>query len=159
MTHACFPGSFDPLTMGHLDVVERSCSLFDKVTILVTHNPNKKGMFSPEERMQLIRDCTGHLDNVHVDLWSELLVNYTTEHGITTLIKGLRNSSDYNYERPMAQMNRRLSGVDTMFLLTDPQYGFTSSSLVKEVATYGGSVQGLVPDSVEKALLAKVQDR
>ncbi|WP_295624633.1 pantetheine-phosphate adenylyltransferase [uncultured Corynebacterium sp.] len=156
MTHACCPGSYDPLTSGHLDVIERTSRLFDEVTVLVTHNPNKSGMFTPEERMRLIRECTGHLDNVRVDSWSELLVDYTTEHGISTLVKGLRSAADYEYEVPMAQMNRRLSGVDTLFIEADPKFGHVSSTLMKEVVRYGGSVEGLVPDPVQAALRARL---
>lgn len=156
MTHACCPGSYDPLTSGHLDVIERTSALFDDVTVLVTHNPNKQGMFNPEERMRLIEECTGHLPNVRVDSWSELLVDYTTEHGILTLVKGLRSAMDYEYEVPMAQMNRRMSGVDTLFIEADPKYGHVSSTLMKEVVRYGGSVEGLVPEPVQKALRARL---
>lgn len=156
MTHACCPGSYDPLTSGHLDVIQRTAELFDEVTVLVTHNPNKSGMFTPEERMLLIEECTGHLDNVRVDSWSELLVDYTTEHGIKTLVKGLRSAMDYEYEVPMAQMNRRMSGVDTLFIEADPKYGHVSSTLMKEVVRYGGSVEGLVPDPVQAALRARL---
>ena len=156
MTHACCPGSYDPLTSGHLDVIQRTAELFDEVTVLVTHNPNKSGMFTPEERMRLIEECTGHLDNVRVDSWSELLVDYTTEHGIKTLVKGLRSEMDYEYEVPMAQMNRRMSGVDTLFIEADPKYGHVSSTLMKEVVRYGGSVEGLVPDPVQAALRARL---
>ena len=156
MTHACCPGSYDPLTSGHLDVIERTSALFDDVTVLVTHNPNKSGMFTPEERMDLIRQCTTHLGNVRVDSWSQLLVDYTTEHGILTLVKGLRSAMDYEYEVPMAQMNRRMSGVDTLFIEADPKYGHVSSTLMKEVVRYGGSVEGLVPEPVQKALRARL---
>lgn len=152
MTHACCPGSYDPLTSGHLDVIERASALFDQVTVLVTHNPNKKGLFTAEERMRLIVECTGHLGNVRVDSWTGLLVDYTTEHGIRTLVKGLRSAMDYEYEVPMAQMNRRMSGVDTLFIEADPKYGHVSSTLMKEVVRYGGSVEGLVPDPVHAAL-------
>lgn len=156
MTHVCCPGSYDPLTSGHLDVIERASVLFDEVTVLVTHNPNKSGMFTPEERMDLIRQCTTHLGNVRVDSWSQLLVDYTTAHGITGLVKGLRSAMDYEYEVPMAQMNRRMSGVDTLFIEADPKYGHVSSTLMKEVVRYGGSVEGLVPEPVQKALRARL---
>ncbi|MDO5731487.1 pantetheine-phosphate adenylyltransferase [Corynebacterium sphenisci] len=152
MTRACFPGSFDPVTMGHVDVARRACAQFEEVTMLVTHNPAKTGMFTPEERMRLIADSTPGLDNLRVDSWTGLLVDYTTAHGITVLVKGLRSALDYEYELPMAQMNRRLSGVETMFLLTDPRYGYTSSTLCKEVAGFGGDLTGLVPDPVAAAL-------
>lgn len=157
MTHVCCPGSYDPLTSGHLDVIERAAALFDQVTVLVTHNPHKSGMFTPEERMDLIRECTTHLGNVRVDSWSQLLVDYTTAHGITGLVKGLRSAMDYEYEVPMAQMNRRMSGVDTLFIEADPKYGHVSSTLMKEVVRYGGSVEGLVPDPVQEALRERLK--
>ena len=157
MTHVCCPGSYDPLTSGHLDVIERASVLFDEVTVLVTHNPNKSGMFTPEERIELIRQCTTHLGNVRVDSWSQLLVDYTTAHGITGLVKGLRSAMDYEYEVPMAQMNRRMSGVDTLFIEADPKYGHVSSTLMKEVVRYGGSVEGLVPEPVQEALRERLK--
>lgn len=157
MTHVCCPGSYDPLTSGHLDVIERASVIFDEVTVLVTHNPNKSGMFTPEERMDLIRQCTTHLGNVRVDSWSQLLVDYTTAHGITGLVKGLRSAMDYEYEVPMAQMNRRMSGVDTLFIEADPKFGHVSSTLMKEVVRYGGSVEGLVPDPVQEALRERLK--
>ncbi|ANE03894.1 pantetheine-phosphate adenylyltransferase [Corynebacterium crudilactis] len=153
---AVCPGSFDPITLGHLDIVTRAASQFEEVTILVTANPNKNtGLFTVEERMDLIRKSTAHLHNVKVDTWASLLVDYTTKHGITALVKGLRSSLDYEYELPMAQMNRRLTGVDTFFLLTDEKYGYVSSTLCKEVARFGGDVSGLLPDLVTQALIEK----
>ena len=138
---AVCPGSFDPVTMGHLDIFTRAASHFDEVVVLVTANPNKKsGLFTVDERMELIR---------------QLLVDYTTEHGISALVKGLRTALDYEYELPMAQMNRRLSGIDTFFLLTDEKYGYISSSLCKEVAKYGGDVSGLLPEPVVEAVKVK----
>lgn len=150
------PGSFDPVTMGHLDVFERASRQFEHVTVLVTHNPNKQGMFSVEERMQLIKDAAADLNNVDVDSWSGLLVDYTTRHGVTALVKGLRSGLDYEYELPMAQMNHRMTGLDTFFLLTDPKYGYISSTLSKEVARYGGDISGILPPNVVDALKAKL---
>lgn len=156
MTTAVCPGSFDPITNGHLDIVTRASRHFDEVVVLVTGNPTKtSGLFTVEERVELIREATGHLPGVRVDSWGGLLVDYTSAHHITALVKGLRSSLDYEYELPMAQMNRRLTGVDTYFLLTDEKYGYISSSLTKEVAKYGGDVTGLVPDTVREAMLAK----
>ncbi|WKD59392.1 pantetheine-phosphate adenylyltransferase [Corynebacterium caspium] len=153
MTKVVCPGSFDPVTVGHLDIFERAAAQFDEVTVLVTGNPAKpSGLFSIEQRMELISQSIKHLPNVKVDSWSGLLVDYTTAHGITALVKGLRSSLDYDYEVPMAQMNRRLSGVDTVFLMTDEKYGYVSSSLLKEVAKYGGDISGLVPPAVYKAI-------
>ncbi len=159
MTAAVCPGSFDPVTFGHLDIFSRASEQFEEVTVLVTGNPAKhSGLFSIEERMQLIREVTGHLPNVKVDYWAGLLVDYTTAHGVTALVKGLRSSLDYDYELPMAQMNRRLSGVETFFLMTDERFGYVSSSLCKEVVRYGGDVSGLVPEIVHEAMKAKLRE-
>lgn len=156
MTTAVCPGSFDPITNGHLDIVTRASRHFDEVVVLVTGNPTKtSGLFTIDERVDLIRATTAHLPGVRVDSWGGLLVDYTSAHGITALVKGLRSSLDYEYELPMAQMNRRLTGVDTYFLLTDEKYGYISSSLTKEVAKYGGDITGLVPDNVREAMLGK----
>ena len=153
---AVCPGSFDPVTMGHLDIFTRAASHFDEVVVLVTANPNKQsGLFSIDERMDLIRRATAHVPNISVDWWGGLLVDYTNEHGISALVKGLRTALDYEYELPMAQMNRRLSGIDTFFLLTDEKYGYISSSLCKEVARYGGDVSGLLPEQVVDAVKEK----
>lgn len=156
MTVAVCPGSFDPITNGHLDIVTRATRHFDEVIVLVTGNPTKtSGLFTIDERVALIREVTAGNPKVSVDSWGGLLVDYTTAHHVTALVKGLRSSLDYEYELPMAQMNRRLSGVDTYFLLTDEKYGYLSSSLTKEVAKYGGDVTGLVPDVVREAMLDK----
>lgn len=156
MTTAVCPGSFDPITNGHLDIVTRASRHFDEVVVLVTGNPTKtSGLFTIDERVELIREVIAHLPNVRVDSWGGLLVDYTSANHITALVKGLRSSLDYEYELPMAQMNRRLSGVDTYFLLTDEKYGYISSSLTKEVAKYGGDVTGLVPDTVREAMAEK----
>ena len=156
MTTAVCPGSFDPITNGHLDIVTRASRHFVEVVVLVTGNPTKtSGLFSIDERVELIREVIEHLPNVRVDSWGGLLVDYTSAHHITALVKGLRSSLDYEYELPMAQMNRRLTGVDTYFLLTDEKYGYISSSLTKEVAKFGGDVTGLVPDTVREAMAEK----
>jgi len=139
-----------------MDIFTRAARSFDEVTVLVTGNPNKQsGLFSIDERMDLIREVTSHIPNITVDTWGGLLVDYTTAHNIGALVKGLRSSLDYDYELPMAQMNRRLSGVDTFFLMTDEKYGYISSSLCKEVAKYGGDLKGLVPDPVFEAMNQK----
>lgn len=154
MTKAVCPGSFDPMTLGHLDIFTRANQLFDEVTVLVTGNPDKpSGLFSIEERMELIRQSVPA--DIMVDSWGGLLVDYTSEHGIDCLVKGLRSSLDYEYELPMAQMNRRLTGIDTMFLLTDEKYGYISSSLCKQVAKFGGDVQGMFPEAVACAVMDK----
>lgn len=157
---AVCPGSFDPVTMGHLDIFTRAAAHFDEIVVLVTGNPGKKtGLFSIEERMELIREVTADLPNVRVDNWGGLLVDYTSAHEIGALVKGLRSSLDYEYELPMAQMNRRLTGVDTFFLLTDEKYGYVSSSLCKEVAKYGGDVSGLLPETVAAAVAEKYRPK
>lgn len=154
--HVVCPGSFDPITYGHIDIIERAAAQFEKVTVLVTFNPNKDGLFSVEERCSLIEEALAHLDNVVVDSWDQLLVKYTTAHGIKAMVKGLRSSLDYAYELPMAQMNRSLSGIDTFFLLTTPKYGHISSTLCKEVARYGGDVSELMPHHVIEAMNKKI---
>ena len=155
MTKAVCPGSFDPMTLGHLDIFHRAAALFDEVTILVTGNPNKQsGLFSVHERVDLIKAAID-LPNIKVDYWAGLLVDYTTANDIDSIVKGLRSSLDYEYELPMAQMNHRLSGAETYFLLTSPEYGYVSSTLCKEVAKYGGDVNGLLPEPVVAAMEKK----
>ena len=152
----CCPGSFDPVT----NIFTRAARMFDEVTVLVTYNPNKSGLFDADERIALIRealDATGlpEAKKITIDTWDSLLVDYLSEHDIPALVKGLRSSLDYEYELPMAQMNQRLTGVETFFLLTDPEYGYVSSTICKEVAKYGGDVNGLLPENVAEAVLAK----
>lgn len=154
MRVAC-PGSFDPVTLGHLNIFERAAALYDDVVVLVTYNPNKTGLFSAAERVALIQSVVSHLPNVTVDSWAGLLVDYTTAHDIPVLVKGLRSSLDYEYELPMAQINKRLSGVETNFLMTDPELGYISSTLCKEVAKFGGSLEGLLPPLVIEAIAEK----
>jgi pantetheine-phosphate adenylyltransferase len=149
------PGSFDPVTNGHLDVVERASRLYDQVTVAVLVNETKTGLFSVEERMDLLREVTADLGNVTVDSFQGLLVDYCRERSIPVVVKGLRAVSDFDYELQMSQMNNRLSGIETLFVATNPDYSFLSSSLVKEVARWGGDVGGLVPDAV----LARLRGR
>jgi pantetheine-phosphate adenylyltransferase len=150
------PGSFDPVTNGHLDVIERASKLFDEVAVLVTVNKSKAGMFSVEERQEMLRESTVGLPNVKVDAFHGLLVDYCREHDIRAIVKGLRAVTDFDYELQMAQMNHRLSGVDTVFVPTSPAASFLSSSLVKEVATWGGDVSGLVPEPVLRRLTSRL---
>ncbi|MFE2998211.1 pantetheine-phosphate adenylyltransferase [Nocardia sp. NPDC059246] len=159
MAGALCPGSFDPVTNGHLDVIARAAGQFDEVVVTVVVNPNKQGMFTVEERMDLIREVTAHLPNVRVESWRGLLVDFAKQQGITAIVKGLRDATDFGYELQMAQMNRKLTGVDTYFIATNPAYGFVSSSLVKEVAAYGGDVADLLPPIVHKRLLARIAER
>ena len=156
MRRAICPGSFDPVTNGHLDIITRASALYDEVTIGVLVNRSKSGMFDLDERMQLIREVTAGYDNVVVDSFSGLLVKYCRDHEIPVIIKGLRAVSDFDYELQMAQMNHGLAGLETLFLSTNPLYSFLSSSLVKEVATYGGDVSGLVPVPVHRALIQRL---
>jgi len=150
---ALCPGSFDPVTNGHLDIVERTARHFDDVIVAVIRNPQKsQAMFTLEERQEMLRDVTSHLDNVHVEFFKGLLVDFAHERGAAAIVKGLRAISDFDYELQMAQMNQRLSGIDTFFIATTPEYSFLSSSLVREVARYGGDVTSMVPPSVGKRL-------
>jgi len=149
------PGSFDPVTNGHLDVIERASHLFDEVSVLVTINKKKTGMFSVDERLEMLRESTTGLSNVSVDSFHGLLVDWCLDHDVHAIVKGLRAVTDFDYELQMAQMNHRLSKVDTVFVPTSPDASFLSSSLVKEVATWGGDVSGLVPDGVLRRLKAR----
>ena len=156
MTRAVCPGSFDPTTLGHLDVIGRAAGLFDRVVVAVLVNPDKQGMFSIDERLKLLRATTTGWPNVSVDSFHGLLVEYCAANGITAIVKGIRAVSDFDYELQMAQMNHGLTGVNTLFLPTSPEYSFVSSSLVKQVATYGGDVAHLLPDVVAAALAGKL---
>ena len=156
MRRAVCPGSFDPVTNGHLDVIERISPVFDEVVVAVLINKSKSGLFSTEERMELLRETTKSLPNVTVDSFHGLLVDFCKAHDIGVIVKGLRAVSDFDYELQMGQMNHSLASVETLFIPTNPLYSFLSSSLVKEVATYGGDVAKLVPDPVLRALGAKL---
>lgn len=153
------PGSYDPVTNGHLDIITRAAGLFDEVVIAVMINKTKKSMFSVEERMAMLTEISADLSNVRIDSWHGLLVDYCRENRIQAIVKGLRAVSDFDYELQMAQMNQRLSGVDTLFMPTNPAWSFLSSSLVKEVATYGGDVHHLLPPIVHERLLARLAER
>ena len=159
MRRAVCPGSFDPVTLGHLDVIRRAAGLFDEVVVAVLVNKKKQGLFSVEERMAMLAEVTTDLPGVRVDSFHGLLVDYCRAHDIPAIVKGLRAVTDFDYELQMAQMNQRLSGVDTLFMSTNPEYSFLSSSLVKEVATYGGDVAHLLPASVHRQLLERIAER
>lgn len=156
MTTALLPGSFDPFTLGHRFVVERSAARFSEVIVCVVVNPNKQGLFGVDERIDLIAQSCADLPNVRVDRWRGLLVDYMRHEGISTMVKGLRSTADFEYEVPMAQMNRELADVETMFLWGDPRFAHVSSSLVKEVAKLGGDVEPFVPPVVYRAMMAKI---
>jgi pantetheine-phosphate adenylyltransferase len=145
---AVCPGSFDPVTNGHLDVFARASALADEVVVAVLVNQSKSGLFTVDERMDLLREVLRPYPNVVVDSFDGLLVDYCRARGIKAIVKGLRAVSDFDYELQMAQMNYRLAEVETLFVSTNPLYSYLSSSLVKEVAAYGGDVQGLVPPLV-----------
>lgn len=154
---AVCPGSFDPITYGHLDIIERASSLYDEVVVAVMINHSKKSLFSVEERIALIEDVCQKFPNVRVDSWHGLLVDFCKKNEIPAIVKGLRAVSDFEYELQMSQMNHQLAGVETVFISTSPQYSYLSSSLVKEIATYGGDVSAYVPSSVLTQLLKKVK--
>ncbi|MFL6089177.1 MAG: pantetheine-phosphate adenylyltransferase [Aeromicrobium sp.] len=155
MTTVVCPGSFDPVTNGHLDIIERASHLFDEVVVAVLVNENKSGLFTIDERIEMLGESTASLPNIKLDSFKGLLVEFCRARGITAIVKGLRAVSDFDYELQMAQMNDRLSGVDTLFIPTSPAYSYLASSLVKEVAKGGGDVSGLVPDHV----LARLNER
>lgn len=146
------PGSFDPVTNGHVDVIDRAAALYDELVVAVLVNPGKAGFFPVEERMELLREAVGHLPNVTVDSFQGLLVDYCGAHDIPVIVKGLRAVSDFEYELQMAQMNRELAAIETLFVPTAPQVGHLSSSLVKQIATFGGDVSRLVPAVVNDRL-------
>ena len=149
MATAMCPGSFDPVTNGHLDIIERTARHFDDVIVAVSRNPQKtKSLFTLEIRQEMLREVTDHLPNVRIELFTGLLVDFARDQGAMAIVKGLRAISDFDYELQMAQMNQRLSGIDTFFISTSPQYSFLSSSLVCEVAKFGGDVSEMVPPGV-----------
>ncbi|MED3321244.1 pantetheine-phosphate adenylyltransferase [Bacillus thuringiensis] len=151
-------GSFDPITLGHLDIIKRGAKVFDEVYVVVLNNSSKKPFFSVEERLELIREATKDIPNVKVDSHSGLLVEYAKLRNANAILRGLRAVSDFEYEMQITSMNRKLDeNIETFFIMTNNQYSFLSSSIVKEVARYGGSVVDLVPPIVERALKEKFQ--
>jgi pantetheine-phosphate adenylyltransferase len=153
------PGSFDPVTNGHLDVIERASRLYDEVTVGVFVNRSKTGLFDVDERIEMLREVAEPLGNVVVDTFNGLIVDYCRANDIPVIVKGLRAVSDFDYELQMSQMNNRLSGVETLFVATNPEYSFLSSSLIKEIALWGGDVSGLVPEPVLRRLAQRLIDR
>lgn len=153
---AVCPGSFDPITYGHLDIITRGANVFDEVYVSILNNTTKKPLFSVEERIFLIKEVTKHLPNVKVDSFHGLLVDYAKHVGASAIIRGLRAVSDFEYEMQITSMNRFLNDeIETFFIMTNNQYSFLSSSIVKEVAQYHGKIKELVPPEVEKALVKK----
>ncbi len=153
---ALCPGTFDPVTMGHVDVIERAARIFPRVIVGVLENPAKTPFFSLEERALMLREALAGLERVEVETFTGLLADFCRQRGIRVVVKGLRAVSDFEYELQMAHMNRRLAGVDTFFLVASPEYSYLSSSIVKEVARFGGEIKGLVPPGVEERLRRKL---
>jgi pantetheine-phosphate adenylyltransferase len=152
------PGSFDPITNGHVDIISRASRLYDEVVVAVLINITKKSLFTVEERMEMLREVTTQYGNVRVDSFHGLLVDFCEAKGISAVVKGLRAASDFDYEMQMAQMNYSMAKVETMFMTTNPLYSFLSSSLIREVAKYGGDVSGLVPEQVIGQLRARLAE-
>lgn len=155
---AVVPGSFDPITMGHLDIIKRAASVFDEVRVVVMNNSSKKPLFDVDERKVLIQEVTEAIPNVKVDSFAGLLIDYAVNVEANAIIRGLRAVSDFEYEMQITSMNRFLNeNIETLFMISHNQYSFLSSSIVKEVAKYGGNINGLVPPAVETALKSKFQ--
>jgi pantetheine-phosphate adenylyltransferase len=150
------PGSFDPVTNGHIDIIARAAGLFDEVVVAVGVNKSKRRLFSAEERMEMLTEVCAPFANVRIDAFQGLLTDFCKEHGVHAIVKGLRAVSDFDYELQMAQMNSSLAAIETVFVPTSPEYSFLASSLVKEVATFGGDVSSLVPPSVLARLTARL---
>ena len=151
---ALYAGSFDPLTLGHLDLIRRASRLCDVLVVGVIRNPGKNAMFTEKQRTDMIKAAVADIPNVEVDAFSGLLADYVNDNGFDMVVRGLRGTTDFDYEIQMAQMNARLfnENVETVFLMTDPRYSFISSSMVKEVNSLGGSIEGLVPDEIMKRM-------
>jgi len=158
LTALC-PGTFDPVTNGHLDVIGRAASMFDGVVVAVLDNPSKTPLFAVDERIRLLESALAEHENIRVGSFGGLLVDFAREQGARVIVKGLRAVSDYEYEIQMAQMNQRIGEIETLFMATSPKWSFLSSSLVKEVARLGGDVTGLVPDHVRAALVERLAVR
>lgn len=153
-----YPGSFDPVTNGHLDIIDRCSQKFDKVIVAILNNTSKKTLFSVEERTELLKEVLKDYKNVEVDTFSGLLIDYAKEKGVTTMIRGLRAVSDFEYEMQMSLVNRKLyNEIETLFMVSSSEYAFLSSSIVKEIAMFDGDISCLVPKVVQKALREKLK--
>jgi pantetheine-phosphate adenylyltransferase len=157
---AICPGSFDPITVGHLDIIQRGANVFDEVFVVIVNNSTKNSLFTVDERLELITEATAHMPNVHVDFYQGLTVDYAESVSANAIIRGLRATSDFEYEMQGTSMNRFLNNnIETFFIMTKNQYSFLSSSIVKEVAKYGGDISELVPPVVEEALIKKYKEQ
>jgi pantetheine-phosphate adenylyltransferase len=160
MRIAVYPGSFDPITNGHEDIIKRAAGVFDEVIVAVLVNPDKKGLFSIEERVDLIKKVVEPYNNVKVESFSGLLINFMKSKEAKVIIKGLRAVSDFEYEFQMALMNNKLDdSIETLFMMTSAQYSYLSSSSVKQVAMFGGCIKGLIPDSIINNVLTKIREK
>ena len=159
MRRAACPGSFDPVTNGHIDIISRASTLFDEVVVAVGVNASKQRLFTPEERIEMLTDACAPYANVSIASFDGLLTTFCLEHGLHAIVKGLRAVSDFDYELQMAQMNSSLAPIETVFVPTSPEYSFLASSLVKEVARFGGDVSSLVPPHVLARLTARLAER
>ena len=159
MKVAVYPGSFDPVTNGHVDIIERASPLFDQLIVTVAQNLEKKPLFSVNERVEMLKAVTSSISNVQIDTFEGLLVNYLKKQESKIIVKGLRAVTDFEIELQMALINKKLSGVETVFLVTSTEYSYLSSSIVKEIASLGGCVEGLVPKEVEKRLREKFGEK
>jgi pantetheine-phosphate adenylyltransferase len=158
MAKAVYPGSFDPITYGHIDIAKRASALFDELYVVVMENKKKNYTFTVEERVAMVKECLKEIPNIHVETFSGLLVEYTSQNNIDVVIRGLRAVTDFEYELQMALANKEIcNGVETVFLMTDKNYSFLSSSLVKEVASFGGKISQWVPEFVELMLRQKFE--
>lgn len=156
MTRGIYPGSFDPVTLGHLDVIERSTRIVDELIVGVLNNSAKSPLFSVEERVNMIKESVAHLPNVKVESFNGLLINFAKEKDAAIILRGLRAVTDFEYELQISQMNRTISpGIDTMFLTTSLEYAYLSSTIVREVASYGGDISHFVPDNI----VGKIYDK
>ena len=158
MKRVVCPGSFDPITFGHIDIISRASALFDEVVVAVMVNHSKKTLFTVDERIAMIEEVTNHLPNVRVDSWHGLLVDYCQKNGITSIVKGLRAVSDFDYELQMSQINFQLKGVETLFMSTSPSHSFLSSSLIKEIAAFGGDISAYVPAALTERLIVRLRE-
>lgn len=159
MSRAVCPGSFDPVTHGHLDIIERTARMFDDVIVAVGMNMSKKHLFTPDERVEMLVEACSGWPGVHVQTFEGLLVEFCREHDVDAIVKGLRFASDFDYELQMAQMNNQLTGIDTIFMPTAAEWSYVSSSLVREVAGLGGDVAPFLPESVARRTAERIRQR